>query len=154
MTPSEFRKTVRTELAQLECSKYGASWVLDGPDVAWIFTLEIRQSSRFSLICGVDIHALRGDQRPKNANQCLVVFDAEGLSAAVDGYEVRQAFSLDYEMDDQTREVEVRRLLSAIVEYSKERLTLDHVRASFLAGELVDGFVHYRAREVLDTRTA
>lgn len=133
---------------------YGASWVLDGPDVAWVFTLEIRQGSRFSLICGVDIYALREDQRPKNANQCLIVFDAEGLPAAVDGYQVRQAFSLDYEMDGQAREVEVRQLLGAIVAYARERLTLENIRASFLAGELADGFVHYRARQVLDTRTA
>ncbi|MFK4641083.1 hypothetical protein ABIA52_003972 [Paenarthrobacter histidinolovorans] len=65
----------------------------------------------------------------------------------------RQAFSLDYDMADQAREQEVRRLLDAIVQYSEGRLTLDDVRSGFLAGELVSGFIHYRAREVLEART-
>lgn len=105
------------------------------------------------MICGVDIHGLRGDELPKSANQCLMVFDAEGLSVAVDGHQVRQAFSLDYQMDSQTRELEVGRVLGAILEYSREKLTIGDLRAGFLGGELVDGFVHYRAREVLEART-
>lgn len=82
-----------------------------------------------------------------------MVFDAEGLSAAVDGLQVRRAFSLDYQMDNQTRELEVGRVLGAILEYSREKLTIDDLRAGFLGGDLVDGFVHYRAREVLEART-
>lgn len=154
MTPSEFRKIVRSQLSISGCAKHGSGWVLQGVDVAWMYTLEIRHGSRFSLICGIDIHSLRGDQKPKDANACPMSFSAERLPAAVDRYEVRQAFSLDYDMADQAREQEVRRLLDAIVQYSEGRLTLDDVRSGFLAGELVSGFIHYRAREVLEARTA
>lgn len=155
MTLAEFRKLVRAAMARAGVAKHGSSWIIEGSEMAWIYTLESRHGTRFSLMCGVELFTLNEDQRAKKANDCLLVFSFEGFSPVAGVYEVRQAFSLDFDLDNEAREAEVQRLVSGMIDYSKERLSLADLRRSFQSGDLErKGFVHYRARELLEAGSA
>jgi hypothetical protein len=105
-------------------------------------------------MCGVELFMLNEDRRAKNANECRLVFSLEGFSPVAGVYEVRQAFSLDFDLDDEGRAAEVQRLVSAMTGYCKQRLSFAQLRKSFQSGELDNGFVHFRAREVLESGSA
>lgn len=154
MTVAEFRKLVRNAMSKAGAAKHGSSWILEGPDIAWIYTLESRGGKRFSLICGVELFALNEGQRAKNANDCYLVFTLEHFAPVAGVFEVRQAFSLDFDLDAEVRGAEVQRLVSALIGYSMNRLSLARFRRSFQSGETDSGFVHFRAREVLEAGSA
>ncbi|MBT2534548.1 hypothetical protein J7E83_20935 [Arthrobacter sp. ISL-48] len=154
MTVAEFRRLVRNAISKAGAAKHGSSWIIEGSEMAWIYTLESRHGTRFSLMCGVELFMLNEGKRAKNANECRFVFSLERLSPVAGMYEVRQAFSLDFDLDDEGRGAEVQRLMSALIGYSNQRLSLAQLRRSFQSGELDNGFVHFRAREVLESGSA
>lgn len=153
MTPERFLSLINDALKAGGFKRHGKSWILAGTDVAWIFTVEKSpHSHRYSLLMGVDLYSRSGTQRPQNANYCSMRFSGESQAAfmGLDRYEFRHAFDLDFDLDDQTRESDVHRIMTAASTYASARLDTSALEQSYSANEFSSGFVHREARAMLE----
>ncbi|MDJ0316159.1 hypothetical protein [Arthrobacter antibioticus] len=59
-------------------------------------------------------------------------------------------FCLDLDFDDEARGAEAQPLVSAMIEYFKQRLSLAAPKKRFQSGKMVSKFVYFRALTVLE----
>ncbi|MFF2297407.1 hypothetical protein [Arthrobacter sp. NPDC058127] len=152
MTPTELQRIIRETVQAEGFSRHGKGWILLGTDAAWLLALDTRHSHRYSIEVGIDLYPLSGTVRPKSINFCHILTGLEQMKSAtgVGTYEVRQAFSLDFDMDDESRHMEVRRILTALTDYAHGHPDVNSLRQSHAAGELRPSIMLREARTILE----
>lgn len=152
MTPTELQRIIRETIQAAGFSRHGKGWILLGTDAAWLVALDAHRRPRYAVEVGIDLYPLSGTERPKSVNSSHVLMDLEQMRSAtgIGTYEMRQAFSLDFDMDDESRRMEVRRILTALTDYAHGHPDVNSLRQSHAAGELRPSIMLREARTVLE----
>ena len=126
----------------------GSVWRMKGPEVQWIVHIdELPYGNRLGVDIGLDLQSATTLKRPTDS---AVLLHLENVPFARD-FEVVASLDLESGLAPNRRRRELEGVATALAEYLAEHLTLDAVRAAYLAGDLRSAFIRKDARATLES---
>lgn len=147
----ELRTLRRWIIAELKTAGFegrASRWVRRQSEIVWMVTINTPpHRRRLAVDLGLFFEPV---ESPETERFRPVVLAVQFLPT-VDLYEFRRAFDLEYKMDDEERRAEVEKIIRAMIGYADGFRTVDDARAAYRRSELENMFMHWAAREFLES---
>ncbi len=132
-------------------------WLVSHPELTWTVSLVVDGSGRNAphrLVLGASLHEL-GREVPTSAENCYLSLPLywSGGDVRPPGLVTSEAMFPEWRGTDDERRQAVKSCVDALVEYTRQVSTLEHLRKRYEAGDYDGAFIILPMRALLERRT-